>query len=77
MFLPMPIAARREVEEGAGEMKRPAEKKKTTEAAKVLAASGLETYIRSTDGAAMVEIEAHCYLNAELLALGSGRGRMM
>jgi hypothetical protein len=23
----------------------------------------------------MVEIEAHCYLNAELLALASGRGR--
>ena len=40
-------------------MKGPAEKKKTTEAAEVLAASGLETYIRSTDGAVMVEIDAH------------------
>jgi hypothetical protein len=57
-------------------MKGPAEKKKTTEAAKVLAASGLETYIRSTDGAVMVQIAPHSYLNAELLALGSGRGRM-
>jgi hypothetical protein len=56
-------------------MKRPAEKKKTTETAEVLAASGLETYIRGTDGAVMVEIEAHCHLNAELFALASGRGR--
>jgi hypothetical protein len=59
-------------------MKRPAaEKKKTTETAEVLAANGLiETYIRSTDGAVMVQIAPHSYLNAELLALGSGRGRM-
>jgi hypothetical protein len=58
-------------------MKRPGvEKKEATETAEVLAASGLKTYLRSTDGATMVEIEAHCYLNAELLALGSGRGRM-
>jgi hypothetical protein len=57
-------------------MKTPAEKKKTTETAEVLAASGLRTYLRSTDGAVMAEIEAHCYLNAELLAPTSGRGRM-
>jgi hypothetical protein len=58
-------------------MKRPAaEKKKTTGTTEVLAASGLKTYLRSTDGAVMVEIEAHCYLNAEFLAIGSGRGRM-
>jgi len=56
-------------------MKGPPEKKKTTETAEVLAASGLETYIRSTDGAVMVETEPHCYLNAALLALASGRGR--
>ena len=55
-------------------MKGPAEKKKTAE---VLAASGLKTYIRSDDGAVMVEIALHSYLNAELLALASGRGRMM
>lgn len=57
-------------------MKGPTEKKKTTETAAVLTASGLDTYIRGTDGAVMVEIQAHCYLNAELLALASGRGRM-
>jgi hypothetical protein len=34
----------------------------------------LETYSRP-DGAAMVEIAPHCYLNAEFLALASGRGR--
>jgi hypothetical protein len=57
-------------------MKRPAaEKKKTAETAQVLTANGLETYIRS-DGAVMVEIATHGYLNAELLALASGRGRM-
>ena len=56
-------------------MKTPAEKKKTTETAEVLAASGLKTYLRSTDGAVMAEIEADCYLNAELLALASGSGR--
>ena len=56
-------------------MKGPAEKKKTGEAAEVLAASGMETYIRRTDGAVMAEIEAYCYLNAALLALASGRGR--
>ena len=57
-------------------MKRPAEKKKTTETTEALAASGLDTYIRSTDAAVMVEIEAHSYLNAELLALAHGRGRL-
>jgi hypothetical protein len=58
-------------------MKRPGlEKKKATETAEVLAASGLKTYTRSSDGVVMVEIEAHCYLNGELLALGSGRGRI-
>ena len=57
-------------------MKGPAEKKKMAETAEVFAASGLETYIRSTDGAVMVQIAPHSYLNAELLALGSGRGRM-
>jgi hypothetical protein len=58
-------------------MKRPAEKKKTTEADEmVLTASGLKTYTRSTDGAVMVQIAPHSYLNVELLALGSGRGRM-
>jgi hypothetical protein len=51
------------------------EKKKTTETAEVLAASGLETYIRSDDGAVMVEIAPYYSLNAELLALASGRGR--
>jgi hypothetical protein len=56
-------------------MKEPAvEKKKTTEAAESLAARGLKTYTRS-DGAVMVEIAPHSYLNAELLALASGRGR--
>jgi hypothetical protein len=55
-------------------MKRPAEKKKTTEA--VLATSGLNTYVRSDDGAVMVQIVPHSFLNAELLALASGRGRM-
>jgi hypothetical protein len=52
-------------------MRRPAETKKAE--ADGLAASGLKTYIRSTDGAVMVEIADHCYLNAELLALASGR----
>jgi hypothetical protein len=57
-------------------VKRPAaEKKKTTETAEVLAANGLKTYIRS-DGAVMVEITPHSYLNAELLALAHGRGRV-
>jgi hypothetical protein len=55
-------------------MKRPAvERKKTAEE---LAASDLKTYIRSGDSAVMVEIAPHSYLNVELLALGSGRGRM-
>jgi hypothetical protein len=35
---------------------------------------GLETYSRP-DGAIMVEIAPHCYLNAELLAF-AGRGRV-
>jgi hypothetical protein len=56
-------------------MRGPAEKKKTAEATEVLAASGLKTYIRSTDGAVMVEIEAHSFLNSEHLSLASGRGR--
>jgi hypothetical protein len=56
-------------------MKGPAERKKPAEA-ESLAASGLKTYTRSTDGATMVEIAPHCYLSAELLALASGRGRM-
>ena len=57
-------------------MKRPTiEKKKTIQAVENLAASGLKTYIRSDDGAVMVEIAPHYYLNAELLALASGRGR--
>ncbi len=43
-------------------MKTPAEKKKTTETAEVLAASGLKTYLRSTDGAVMAEIEARLLL---------------
>ena len=55
--------------------RRAAEKKKTTETAEVLTANGLKTYIRS-DGAVMVEIAPHGYLNAELLALASGRSRM-
>ena len=66
MCLPMPTAARCQAEA--------AEKKKTNETAEVTASS-LKTYIRS-DGAVMVEIAPHSYLNAELLALGSGRGRM-
>jgi hypothetical protein len=56
-------------------MKGPAEKKKTAEAESV-GPSGLDPYTRSTDGATMVQIAPHCYLNAELLALASGRGRM-
>ena len=65
-----------EDEEGGGEVKGPTEKKKATETAEVLAASGLESYVRSTDGAAMVQIAPHSYLNAEFLAFASGRGRM-
>ena len=57
-------------------MKRPTEKKKATEAAEVLAAGGLESYVRSTDGAVMVQIAPHSYLNAELHAFASGRGRI-
>ena len=57
-------------------MKTPVEKKKATEAAEVLEASGLKTYLRSDDGAVMVEIARHSYLNAQLLALASGRGRV-
>jgi hypothetical protein len=56
-------------------MKGPVEKKKATKTAEVLTASGLKTYLRD-DGAVMVEIAPHGYLNAELLALASGRGRM-
>ena len=57
-------------------MKRPTiEKKKTIQAVENFAASGLKTYIRSDDGAVMVEIAPHYSLNAELLALASGRGR--
>jgi hypothetical protein len=52
-------------------MKRPAELKKAE--ADGLAASGLRTYVRSIDGVVMVEIAPHSYLNAELLALASGR----
>jgi hypothetical protein len=63
-----------EAKQGAPkQMKGPAEKKKTAE---VLTASGLKTYIRNDDGAVMVEIALHSYLNAELLALASGRGRL-
>ena len=57
-------------------MKGPTEKKKATETAEVLAASGLESYVRSTDGAVMVQIAPHSYLSTEFLALGSGRGRV-
>jgi hypothetical protein len=53
-----------------------AEKKKATETAEVLAASGRESYVRSTDGAVMVQVASHSYLNTEFLAFGSGRGRM-
>jgi hypothetical protein len=56
-------------------MKRPTEKK-ATETAEVLAASGLESYVRSTDGSVMVQIAPHIYLNAEHLAFASGRGRV-
>jgi hypothetical protein len=38
------------------QMKGPTEKKKATETAEVLTASGLETYTRSTDAAVMVQI---------------------
>jgi hypothetical protein len=55
-------------------MKRPAEVKKIAEA-ESLAPSGLKTYTRSSDGATMVEIAPHSFLNAEHLALGSGRSR--
>jgi hypothetical protein len=41
---------------------------------KVAERSGLQTYSRP-DGAVMVEIAPHSYLNAELLALTSGRAR--
>ena len=58
------------------QMKRPVEKKKVTETAEVRAASGLESYVRSTDGAVMVQIAAHYDLSTEFLALGSGRGRV-
>jgi hypothetical protein len=57
-------------------MKGKAEKKKATEAVEVLTASGLDTYTRSTDGAVMVQIAPHSYLNAEHLAFASGRGRV-
>ena len=57
-------------------MKGPTEKKKTTETAEVLTASGLKTYTRSSDSATMVEVAPHSYLNAEFLAFASGRGRM-
>ncbi len=67
---------REDDEEGADKMKGPTEKKKATETAQVLAASGLETYVRSTDGAVMVQIAPHSYLNTELLAFASGRGRV-
>ena len=40
MFLHMPTAARREAEEMGPEVRGPAEKKKTADAAEVLAASG-------------------------------------
>ena len=69
------VAPESEDEKGAGEMKGPTEKK-ATEAAEVLAASGLKTYTRSTDGAVMVRIAPHSYLSTEFLALGSGRGRV-
>ena len=57
-------------------MKTPVEKKKVTETAEVRAASGLESYVRSTDGAIMVQMAPHSYLSTEFLALGSGRGRV-
>ena len=54
MFLLMPTAARREAEErGLGDERTG--RKKTAEAVS-LAASSLETYTRSIDGATMVEI---------------------
>jgi hypothetical protein len=61
-------------------MKKPAEKKATMTASAAaaiesLAASGLETYIRGDDGAVMVEIAPHSFLNAEHLRLASGRPR--
>jgi hypothetical protein len=43
-------------------MKRPAEVKKIAEA-ESLAPSGLKTYTRSSDGATMVEIAPHSFLN--------------
>ncbi len=55
--------------------RRAAEKKKTTEAAEALTASGLKTYVRS-DAAMAVEIATHGYVNAELLSHASGRGRI-
>ena len=42
-------------------------------AEKVAEQSGMKTYSRP-DGAVMVEIALHSYLNAEFLALASGRG---
>ena len=55
-------------------MKAPAEKKKTSVVTEAFTNSGLETYVRP-DGAVMVEVAPHIYLNAEVLALASGRGR--
>jgi len=40
---------------------------------RILEVSGLETYTRSSDGAVMIEIAPHIYLNAESLLLASGR----
>ena len=56
-------------------MKEPAEKKKPA-AAESLAPTGLETYTRSSDGATMVGIAPHSFLDVEHLALASGRGRV-
>jgi hypothetical protein len=56
-------------------MKKPAARRVATKTKEVAETPpGLETYGRP-DGATMVEIAPHCYLNAAFLALGSGRGR--
>ena len=54
-------------------MKRRPREEKRTEAAEILADSGLETYIRSSDGAVMVEIAPNSFLSADHLWLASGR----
>jgi hypothetical protein len=59
-------------------MRKPAEAERIVDKAQEVAETspGRETYIRSTDRAVMVEIAPHCYLNSELLAFMSGRGRL-